>query len=199
MKKLLQSNWLAMFLGMVLYLGTTVLMWQKPKPVEQEEDPKHEETPISSASWNFHNPEVEMLVSELKKEKETLDLRQTQLNELAARLQSEQQEMLLVTQKVAQMQKEFDTSIVRVKEEETANIKRLAKMYATMSPDGAATIFKQMEETSMVKIMAVMKDTETAPILELMAKGSEDDAKRVANISERLRLLVSATPKKPNP
>jgi hypothetical protein len=40
-----------------------------------------------------------------------------------------------------------------------------------------------------VKIFAIMKESETAPILELMARDGPVNARRVALISERLRLL----------
>jgi flagellar motility protein MotE (MotC chaperone) len=199
---LLQSTWLAMTLGMVIYLMVTFVLWQKPAAELAAASQDNHVTPAmveDGPSWIFFNPEVEMLVNELKKEKEGLALRQNQLDEFATRLQTERQELNQVTQKVYMMQKEFDQSVTRIRDEEAANIKKLAKMYATMTPEGATAIFKQMEEATMVKIMATMKDTETAPILEAMAKQGEADAKRVAAISERLRLSISSTAKKPTP
>ena len=60
--------------------------------------------------------------------------------------------------------------------------------------DGAATIFKQMDDTSIVKIMVFMKDQETGPILAAMSKGGETEAKRAADLTEKLRVAV--VPKK---
>ena len=60
-----------------------------------------------------------------------------------------------------------------------------------MSPEGAAPIMKEMEETTAIKIIALMKEAESAPILEAMSKLSPDDAKRVAKITERLRSYLS--------
>ena len=125
-----------------------------------------------------------------RKEKEALAKRQSQLNELAERLRIERLELNQVTQIVYQAQTQFDSNVVRVAEAELVNLKKLARTYAGMSPEGAALIFKQMEETTLLRVLALMKDSETAPILEAMAKQGEGDARRVALISERLRLLL---------
>jgi flagellar motility protein MotE (MotC chaperone) len=83
---------------------------------------------------------------------------------------------------------------VRIPEEETANLKKLGKTYATMSPEGAATIFKQMEDDQVVKILVFMKEGETAPVLESFARLGETEAKRAAVISERLRTSIPPRP-----
>ena len=75
-----------------------------------------------------------------------------------------------------------------IDEEETANLKKLAKTYAAMSPEGAASILKQMEDDQNVKILVFIKEGDSAPILEAFAKSGEADAKRVAMISERVRV-----------
>ena len=71
------------------------------------------------------------LVAELKKEKEAVGIREQQLNDLALRLQNERTELNQITQKVFQMQREFDTNVVRVREEELPNLKRLVKVYSS--------------------------------------------------------------------
>lgn len=187
MIKLLQSSWAASILGALLYLGTTVSVWRSPSVAVTADDP----VVTGKPSWDFHNPEVDLLIEELKQEKEALTKRQAQLNELDERLQAERLEINLVTQSLSQMQAQFDTNVVRLLAEEASNVKKLAKTYAAMTPEGAATIMKQLEETTLVKILACMKESETAPILEAMAGHGEVEAKRVADISERLRLTLS--------
>lgn len=103
-----------------------------------------------------------------------------------------------MTQQVGRIQTEFDRNVVRVREEETANLKRLAKIYAAMTPEGAVSILKEMKDDDIVKILAYMKDVETAPILELLAKPGVADAKRTAQISERLKAIVYRTPAPPS-
>jgi len=128
------------------------------------------------------------LIAELKMEKEGLALREQQLKELATRLAAERSEINQTTQAVNRLEKEFDERIVRVREEETANLKKLAKTYAAMSAEGAAAILKQMEDDQIVKILVFIKEGDSAPILEAFAKSGEADAKRVAMISERVRV-----------
>lgn len=197
----LQSPLIAVLLGLLLYAGVTAALWPKievPKPNKPANPAaivvKPLPPPKKGPSWDYVNPEVDQLVEELKKERQTLAERSRQLDELAARLQAERNELNVVTQQVAQLQKEFDDTVVRVTEEETTNLKRLAKVYTSMSPEGAAVILKQLDETTIVKILTFMKDGETAPILETIAKLGDAEAKMAASISERLRLAVVRKP-----
>jgi flagellar motility protein MotE (MotC chaperone) len=133
---------------------------------------------------------MDQLITELKREKETLAEKDKQLSELALRLQSERQEINQLTQTVQELQVEFDRNVIRVEEQEAPNLKKLARVYAAMQPENAVQILKQMDENTLVKIMALMKDSEAAPLLENMGKQGETEAKRAATISERLRLTL---------
>lgn len=132
-----------------------------------------------------------MLIGELKLEKEALAKREKDLNDLAERLKAERAEINVVTQAVYQMQKEVESSIVRINTEEASNLKKLARTYSVMSPEGAAPILKEMDEPTLLKILALMKEGESAPILEEMSKLGADQAKHVAEITERLRFYLS--------
>jgi flagellar motility protein MotE (MotC chaperone) len=127
----------------------------------------------------------------LRIEKEALARREKDLNELAERLQTERMEINVVTQAVHQLQAQIEASIVRISAEEVTNIKKLARTYAAMSPEGAAPIMKELEEGTLIKILAVMRETETAPILEALSRLGADEAKRVAQVTERLRFYLS--------
>ena len=144
----------------------------------------------SGASWDFFNPEVDRLIAELGAEKKAVSTRQEQLNELSTGLEAERTELNIILQSMHRMQKDFDRNVVRVREEEAANLKKLAKVYANMTPEGAAAIIKQMEDDQIVKFMVFMKEGETAPLLETFAKLGEPEAKRAAAISERLRTAI---------
>ncbi len=148
-------------------------------------------------SWDFVNPEVDQLIADLKQQKEKLAARETELDQLELRLKAEREEIGVVTQQVAKMQSEIDRSLVRVREEESANLKRLAKIYGNMSPDGAVSILKEMKDDDVVRILVYMKYDQTAPILELLARAGATDAKRAAQISERLKAAVYRTPANP--
>ena len=195
MIRLLQSQWGASVVGTVLYLLTTVLLWHPAKHHAVATQPATTTTE-ALPSWNYHNPDVEQFISELKKEKMTLAEREKQLNEFAARLDAERQEINQVTQSVHRLQLEFDSNVVRVREEESANLKKLAKIYAAMDPDTAAPILRELPDDALVKILIFLKDSETAPLLEAMSKGDATAAKRVALLSERLRLSLPVSVKR---
>jgi len=186
MNKILQSGWLTALLGSLVYFGTTAaVMMSAHIPVahpENKDDPN-----TFNAAWDFHNPEMDLLITELKKEKDSLALREKQLKGLASRLDAERAELTVVTQAVHRMQMEYDRNFVRVKEEETTNLRKLAKMYSGMTPEGAVIILKQMEDEQIVKILLFMKESESAPLLENFARLGDPEAKRAAAISGQLR------------
>ena len=194
--KILANSLVSSILGLVLYTVVTVLVWKVPVAVHEEST---QEEIVAKAkevgpSWEYQSQEAELLIQELKIEKQALARREKDLNELAERLKTERLEINVVTQAVYQLQMQVEASIVRISAEEAVNIKKLSKTYAAMSPDGAAPIMKEMEETTLIKIIALMKEAESAPILEAMSKLSADDAKRVAKVTERLRFYLSQTP-----
>jgi flagellar motility protein MotE (MotC chaperone) len=186
MTKLLTSSWMTLPVSAIIYLTATLAFWKTPVP------PKHQETPglhgQLGASWEFKNPEADQLLAELREEKKAVDKKQQQLTELEQHLNAERAEITQAAQSVNRLQKEFYQNVLRVREEETANLKKLAKVYSAMTAEGAAGIFAGMEDLQVAKIMVFMKETETAGILEVMGKKGGAEAKRAAALSERLRL-----------
>jgi flagellar motility protein MotE (MotC chaperone) len=189
MIKLLTSPWFSAPLGAVLYLASMLVFWKTPQPALPERDPSA--SAFSGPSWEFRNPEADQLMTELKSEKGALALRKQQLDDWAARLDAQRQELTAATLAVRQMQDQFDQSVVRLQEVEVPNLKKLAKVYADMTPDGAATVMSQLEDSVNVKVMLFMKESETAAILETMAKKGPAEAKRAAALSEHVRLSIA--------
>lgn len=192
--KILQNALVSSIIGLLLYVVVTVVLWKVPAQIVEGE-PAQEEI-IAKAkeavpSWEFKSQEADLLINELRTEKASLAKREKDLNDFAERLNAERLEINVVTQAVHQLQAQVEASIVRINAEEAVNIKKLSRTYAAMSPEGAAPILKEMEEPTLIKILAIMKETETAPILEAMSKLGTDEAKRVAKITERLRFYLS--------
>jgi|SRR5271163_2655718 len=190
MIKLLASPWTAALVGVVMYLGTTVALWKTPTPPPR---PTLADSAVDRAkhigpSWDFINPEADQLIDELKAERKSLGKKEQELNDLTARLQAERSELSTVTQSVRQLQSDFDQNVLRIREEETTNLKKLAKVYADMEPANAATILEGMDDSGVIKIMVFMKDTDVAAIWEALAKKGPQQAKRTAALSDRLRL-----------
>jgi flagellar motility protein MotE (MotC chaperone) len=192
MNKLLAHSWISAPLGAVIYLAATVLFWQKPPPVAWPKAGAAAPGP----SWEFKNPEAEQLISELKIEKKSVQQREQQLDDLATRLQAERSELGQVIDSVRQLQSNFDNAVLRVSEEETANLKRLAKVYSAMDPTTAANVLSELDNRAIVKILLYVKDSETAAILGALAKKGAPEARRTAEISEQLRLSSHNTPTK---
>jgi len=178
----------------VIFLIATVLFWQKPVLPA-----RHNISDLVASmgpSWDFNNPEADLLISELKMEKKTLQQRQQQMDDLATRLNTERAELGQVIQSVRQLQGDFDKAVLRVKDEETGNLKKLAKVYAAMTPETAATVLEQLDNEAIVKIMLFLKNEETAAILEAIAKKGDAEARRTAEISEQIRLSSQTTTNK---
>jgi flagellar motility protein MotE (MotC chaperone) len=191
MTKLLTSTWMTVLLSAVMYLGATVAFWKTPAVTETNEAASPELAPKELVpSWEFANPEADQLIGELKTEKKNLEKKEQEMTELAERLQTERAELSQVSATVKKLQEDFDQNALRVQQEETTNLKKLAKTYASMSPDAVATIFAELDDSAVVKIMLFMKIDENGAILESLAKKSPADAKRAANLSERLRIAT---------
>ncbi len=203
MIRTLQSPWVAAVVGMIAYFATTAIFLRPDRiagavgRLPGRPNPAHVE-PLGP-SWTYKNPEVDQLIAEITAERAAIRAREKELADLANRIALERQEIGTITQRVATLQAEMDRTFVRIQEEETANLKRLAKVYATMAPESAARIFLEFQDEASVKIFAFMKESEVAPVLENMAKATALAARRVALISDRLRLLNASrtTPDRP--
>jgi flagellar motility protein MotE (MotC chaperone) len=197
MIKLLQAPITSMTFGGLAFLLTMFFLLNHPLPSTAKAHDEESESTAVASFWERHNPEIDQLVQEVRREKEALAKREAELGELATRLAAERAEINTVTQRVAQMQMEFDQNVVRVKEEEAPNLKRLAKLYTTMSPDAVLAIMKELDDQTVVKIFNSMKDSDSAPLIEAMTKQGEAQAKRAAALSESLRRTIVEKKKSP--
>jgi flagellar motility protein MotE (MotC chaperone) len=184
-----------MAVGGIAFLLTMAVLLQKPLALAVK--PQVEEEPPAVDFWQRHNPEVDQLIQELQREKKDLAKRGAELRELETRLQAERAEINQVTQRVAQLQFEFDQNVTRIKEDEMPNLKKLARMYGSMSPAGVSAILKELDDQTVVKILSLMKEDESAPLLDAMAKDGDTQTKRAATISEALRKTITAKRKTP--
>ncbi|HTI70340.1 MAG TPA: hypothetical protein VMF06_10250 [Candidatus Limnocylindria bacterium] len=203
--KLLKNPMVTSVIGGILYLLVTAMLIIKgvpplrPKEAVDANDTTEDAAPATRHGKQIFDPrdaEADSLIKELQREKAAVNSRERELREWEARLRTEQMELTVVTQRVSRLRDDLDKEITRVKEDEAVNVKRLAKMYGSMDPVAAANIFLQMDETSLVKIMMLMKDAETAPVLDALSRQGDIGAKRAAQLSERLR-ISQAIPKKP--
>ncbi len=191
MIRLLQSGWFVALLGSALYLATTVVVLS-PSKFAGAQITKPDYSADDDPSWKFRNPEFNEWVSQVQNEKEKLDLREQQLDELQVRLNTELSEISTVTQTVCQLQSAFDKDVVRFKAQETDNVKHQAKLISAMSPEGAVTLVDQMPDDDVVRILFTMKPDEASLILDTLSKMNADEAKRAALLTERLHQVLPA-------
>lgn len=195
--------------GALLYLAVTALVivkgYQPPKPPRPKTAKVAEPMGIGGAplagktadqlkdpeppSWNYYNPDVEFLITYLEQKSNSFRIRQKELEELGQRLAAERAELASVTQSVARLRDDIDRQIIRIQEDEAANVKRLAKTYASMEPTSVAKVLAELDEKLVVKIMSQMKDDQNAAILDALAKTDAQGARLAAGISDKLRLV----------
>ena len=196
MIRILQSPWFAAGVGCLLYLGTTVAILN-PSKFADFKPPTPDYSAEDDPSWKFRNPEMDQWLAQIKNEKENLDLRQEHLDELQTRLNAELQEISAATQTVSQLQESFDKSVIQFNAQETDNIKHQAKLLSNMSPEGAVAMLDEMPDDDAVRILFTMKDDVASLILDTWSKGGKAEAKHAAELTEKLRQILSAPPPAP--
>lgn len=193
--KFLQSSWIISLVGCLVYLTTTAVVLSSAKfevdPGEAEAE-NHQMLPGDDPSWKFRNPEFEQWVQDLRREKAALEVRKAQLTEWEIRLLAERQELSTVTQKVSQLQAEFEKNIVRLRDQEVKNIKRQAMALSEMSPDTAVKMLDQMTDDDIVRMFSAMKNEQVTQVLESLSKQGRVQTRRAAAIMERMRHLLPA-------
>ncbi|HKX61995.1 MAG TPA: hypothetical protein VJS65_09120 [Verrucomicrobiae bacterium] len=196
----LQSTFFASLLGSLIFLGTSALLTIKGAAsiAVQANEEIHGPVPDTKGpSWSFFNPEMDLIMADLRIEKEAVAAKEKQVTEMANRLKAEKAELDEAVRGIKRAQEMVDRSIIQIKEDEAANLKRLAKMYANMEPPGAARILREIDDAVIVRILALMKEPENAAILEAFARTGDPETKRAAAITEALRFVASNKTAKP--
>lgn len=145
--------------------------------------------------WDFWTIEIDNLASELKEEKGRLKKQSEALDQRAARLSAEQQELEKLRASIEAMRKEIGEKVIEINSDEVKNLRILAQTYTNLTPRAAVAIIREMDDTTVVKILSLMKPDVVAPIFEEMSKTPDKDgllARRAATLSEKLRLMKSS-------
>jgi flagellar motility protein MotE (MotC chaperone) len=194
MKRILQSSWLAVLIGGLLYFGTTMAILRPSQFAGARETAEaHDRSADDDPSWKFHNPEFNQWVTQIKDEKDALALRAQQLDELQVRINADRQEINTVTQTVARMQSDFDMNVIRFTTQETENVRHQSKLIAAMSPEGCAALIREMPDDDVVRILFIMKTDQASLILDTLSKLGVMEAKRAAMLTVRLHKVLPTT------
>ncbi len=201
MTKLLNPAATAIFsLVLSVAVGVT-LCWRTLAPLLQAAvatQVKKEPTEFKRKGWDFWTIEIENLSNELKEERASLRARSDQLDQRAARLAAEEQELGKVRADVESIRKEIADRVIEITTDEQKNIRTLAQTYTNLSPKAVVAIFREMDDTTAVKILSLMKPDVVGPIFEQMSVTAGADgtslARRAAILSEKLRLMKASKP-----
>ena len=140
-------------------------------------------------------------VSELKLAKDQLVVREAALLEQQKRVESGRLELERTRADIDLMRKQVEVYLAEAKGlsvkaraevtvNELKNLKMLVQTYSTMSPKSTVAIMLQMDESSAVKILALMKVDVVAGIFEELGKQAASDplmAKRAAKLAEGVK------------
>jgi len=190
---------LAVF-ALVLMLGTQIvalkLYWSElfPEPsakalVVKSEAPKPFE-------WGFASDNIEQLENELRDRLAGLQAREQELQTYDAQLQADRAEIEQIKEQVERMRDTLLEGVVKLENDEVSNLKRLAKTYATLAPNATVSIFRELDDETVVKILFFMKSDTVGAILQEMATangGIAEEVRRAAKISDMLRLFSDTT------
>jgi len=156
---------------------------------------------LKEKGWDFWTIEIENLSAELKGERDRLRQQQDLLDRRAAQLANESKELAKVRSEIELIRKNITEKIVEISADEEKNIATLAKTYSNLTPKAAVAIIRDLDETTAVKILSIMKADAVSPIFEEMSRTAGGDggplSKRVAVLSERMRQVKAAA--KPAP
>jgi flagellar motility protein MotE (MotC chaperone) len=171
--------------------------WSKAGPLlakaaEQRhlrEAKKRKDNPRSQG-WDFWTIQIDNLTSELKEEKARLRQQSDSLDQRAARITAEKQELENLRTEIAGMRQEIDQRVIAINSDEAKNLRSLAQTYSTLTPHAAVSIIRDMDDSTVVKILSLMKPDVVGPIFEEMA-GDTTLAQHAAVLSDKLRLMKS--------
>jgi hypothetical protein len=185
-------------LGLFLGVGTSLFMfWKAAAPLvaaAKQGRVKVHAAVKPEAPWDFWTIEIENLAAELKDAKAGLKKREDELIAREGRFTAERLELAKQRQQLEALRNEIANTVVSIKDDELKNMKSLAATYSNLSPKATLTIFKQMDDTTIVKLLALMKTDIVSPLFEELSKQAAADpalAKRAAQLSEKLRLYQS--------
>jgi hypothetical protein len=199
MNKLASNPIVVIALGLILGVGTGVGYFMKvAKPLIQharEARLKAVKSNKPDAPWDFWTIDIENLANELKEEKAVVKKREEELNLRDTRIQTEQAELLKQRKELESLRADITSKMTEIQIDELKNLKALAATYSTLTPKACLAIFKEMEDTTVVKLLSIMKPEVVGPLFEEMGRQADADpalAKRAAALSEKLRLIKAA-------
>jgi len=195
----LQSPAVTAALGLVLSVGVGVgLCWRAAGPILEAVAKARPKEPAvvedKTKGWDFWTIEIENISSELKEERARLKKQADLLDQRAARIAADGKELEKIRGDVEKMRKDIVDKVAEINADEAKNLRTLAQTYANLTPKAVVAIFRDLDDTTAVKILSLMKSDVVGPIFEEMSRTNSGDAqfaKRAAVLTEKMRLMKS--------
>ncbi|MBT7534000.1 MAG: hypothetical protein HN610_00390 [Verrucomicrobia bacterium] len=182
-------------LGGLLYIGVTMFYIydsiEEFTPVQKGDATEVEITPVlEGPSWDYKNPELDALVRELESRKEKIEKKEEELRLWELQINKDLGNLTSITNRLKNLQIEFERSASTLTENEEANIKRLLDLFKTLEPEQIGTILEPMADEKIAKIFRLLKPANVGPVVELwLSKGGENE-KRIHDILRKYQGII---------
>lgn len=191
------SKWLAPLLAMIIVLTISTMRVYSviDDALQKYAQSFHHETTDNFVYWTFNTQELSEMIDALVEKKGDLEKREEQMKVREAQIEKQTQEFNELKAQVEAVRNSISSMIVVSKADEMKNLKALSATYAAMNPDAAVSVMTEMDDNTVVKLLALMKADTVGPIFEAMARvpGQEGQMRaRIARLSEKLRLYRQA-------
>ncbi len=197
----LQSPLIAAGVGLLLSVGVglyfsaraLVPLIEKSLIVAEEKAPVE----LKQRGWDFWTIEIDNLSNALKEERARMRKQVELLDLRAARVTAEEKELAKLRAEIDRLHREIASRVIEIGADEAKNVRMLSQTYSNLTPRAVVAIFKELDDTTVVKVLSLMKAESIGPIFEEMTKGtgtSSSLAGRAALLSEKLRLIKSSKP-----
>jgi len=198
----LQSPAVTAALGFVLSVGVGVgLCWRAAGPIMAAVAKAKPKEPAlvedKTKGWDFWTIEIENISNELKEERGRLKKQADLLDQRAGRIAADSKELDKIRSEIEKMRKDIGDKVAEINADETKNLRTLAQTYGNLTPKAVVAIFRDLDDTTAVKILSLMKSDIVGPIFEEMSRATGADAslaKRAAILTEKMRLMKSNRP-----
>ena len=185
MGKLLRNPFVLMLLAGLSYLGATAavlkLNWAKlSTPLAAEastEKARPSLVTVGARPFDLWSAETNEMIAELGREKARLEERSRDLDTLKTQLDGEHTELDRLKDEIAKSRQELDKAATELGEEETRNLKPLAQTYAKLTPRAAVAIFRELDDSTALKILSLMKNDQVSIIFEEIAGAPQRHAR----------------------
>jgi len=193
--KILSKPIVLALLALVLMLGTQFvalkMYWAELFP-----EPNHKALVVTREEpepfeWGFASDFITNLEDELRNRIASLEAREAELAAYEARLGADRAEIEEIKNQVELMREHLLEGVVKLELDEKDNLKRLAKTYAVLDPEATVSIFNELDDSTVVKVLFFMDSETVGGVLEQMVAGGDaQQIKRAAKISDMLRLFT---------